>query len=166
MQNRNGLLTFIAACIPGVGYMYNGLIKKGAQILLLFMLIDPVFHFVGLGFLSALIKIPFWFYTFFDTFSVTRRIDRGEFIPDSEFIFKNYVDMDNFGEKNSIFSGKINKQGWMIIGAGLIGLGVLALFNQLFINNDIYKWFRFHATQYFMPILFIVIGGLILTKRK
>lgn len=166
MNNRNGFVTFITACIPGVGYMYHGLIKKGVQVLFLYLLIGPILSFVGLGFLSHLIKICIWFYTFFDTFAVSKKINRGEYVPDSEFIFKNYVNIDSSTESNFPWNEKINKQGWIILGSALIVLGILSIFNQIFIDSDIYKYIRSYASQYFIPIVFIVIGFWILFKKR
>ncbi|MFL0194134.1 hypothetical protein ACJDU8_00800 [Clostridium sp. WILCCON 0269] len=166
MNNRNGVLTFIAACIPGVGYMYNGLIKKGVQTLFLYMIIKPVLMFSGLGFLSHLVRICIWFYTFFDTYSIANRIRRGEYVPDSEFIFKNYVDTTKFTEGDFSYNKAINKQEWVIIGSSLVILGGLSILNQLFIDNDIYKFIRSYVTQYFIPALFVIIGVLIIAKKR
>ena len=90
MQKRSSFLTFIASLIPGLGYMYLGLIKKGIQAMVVFFLIEPLFRFIGLGGLSSIISIPLWFYLFFDTFNIARKIDRGEFVSDSDFIFSKY----------------------------------------------------------------------------
>jgi hypothetical protein len=166
MNNRNSFLTFITACIPGVGYMYHGLIKKGVQVLFLYMLIGTILSFIGLGFLSHLIKICIWFYTFFDTFSISNKIKRGEYVPDSEFIFKNYVNTENFYNENPSWNERINKQGWVILGSFLIILGALSILNQIFIDNDIYKYIRSYASQYFIPIALIIIGISILFKKK
>jgi len=166
MNNRNSFLTFVTACIPGVGYMYHGLIKKGVQVLFLYMLIGPILYFIGLGFLSHLIKICIWFYTFFDTFAVSNKIKRGEYVPDSEFIFKNYVNTENSYSVTPTWNERINRQGWVILGSFLIILGILSILNQVFIDSDIYKYIRSYASQYFIPIIFIVIGVLILFRKK
>jgi TM2 domain-containing membrane protein YozV len=166
MNNKNSFITFITACIPGVGYMYNGLIKKGVQVLFLYLLIGPILSFIGLSFLSHLIKICIWFYTFFDTFAVSNKIKRGEYVPDSEFILKNYVNMNNSHNENITWNGRINKQGWVILGSSLIILGGLSILNQIFIDNDIYKYIRSYASQYFIPIVLIVIGISILFKKR
>ncbi|WP_238915769.1 hypothetical protein [Clostridium sp. YIM B02555] len=166
MNNRNSFLTFITACIPGVGYMYHGLIKKGVQVLFLYMLIGPILSFIGLGFLSHLIKICIWFYTFFDTFSISNKIKRGEYVPDSEFIFKNYVNTENLYNENPSWNERINKQGWVTLGSFLIILGALSILNQIFIDNDIYKYIRSYASQYFIPIALIIIGISILFKKR
>ncbi|ALB45029.1 MULTISPECIES: hypothetical protein [Clostridium] len=166
MNNRNSFLTFVTACIPGVGYMYHGLIKKGVQVLFLYMLIGPILSFIGLGFLSNLIKICIWFYTFFDTFAVSNKIKRGEYVPDSEFIFKNYVNTENSYSVTPTWNGRINRQGWVILGSFLIILGILSILNQVFIDSDIYKYIRSYASQYFIPIIFIVIGIFTLFKKR
>lgn len=166
MNNKNSFLTFITACIPGVGYMYHGLIKKGVQVLFLYMLIGPILSFIGLGFLSHLIKICIWFYTFFDTFAVSNKIKHGECIPDSEFILKNYVNTENSYSATPTWNERINKKGWITLGSFLIIIGVLSILNQIFIDNDIYKYIRSYTSQYFIPIILIVIGILILFNKK
>ena len=169
MKRRNEFLTFVTACIPGVGYMYNGLIKKGVQILVLYLLIDPLLSIIGLGFLVHVIKIPFWLYTFFDTYNLAKRVDHGEEVQDWDFKFKKYVDFNNYSENEgnkSVFNAKINKNGWEILGWLLVALGTLALVNRLFITNDMYLYIKSYITQYFVPAIFILLGGFLLIRRK
>lgn len=169
MKRRNEFLTFICACIPGVGYMYNGLIKRGVQVLGLYILIGIVLDIIGLDFLSPVIRIPFWLYTFFDTYNVARRMDNGEVIMDSDFVLKRYIDYGSYSENDgnkSIFNARINKKGWLILGWSLVILGLLSVVNRLYLNSDIYRIFRSNISQYFFPAVFIFVGCFLLFKRR
>lgn len=168
MERRNSFLTFLASLIPGVGYMYLGLIRKGAEALLIFMLIPPILRFIGLGFLSYLFTFPLWFYTFFDTFNIAKRMDRGEYVPDSEFIFKRSnesinSDINNFG--NKMYS-KLDKNGWKVVAWALIILGSMALLNRAFAGNNVYYLFKSYVNTYFLPVLLILGGVYMLTRNK
>lgn len=168
MERRNGFLTFLASLIPGVGYMYLGLIRKGAEALLIFMLIPPVLRFIGLGFVSNLFTIPLWFYTFFDTFNIAKRMDRGEYVPDSEFIIKRNSgsfdsDINNLG--NKIYS-KLDRSGWKVVAWALIILGTMALLNKAFVGNNVYYILKSYVNTYFIPVILILGGIYMLTKNK
>lgn len=169
MRRRNEFLTFVTACIPGVGYMYNGLKIKGVQILVLWLLISPVLNIVGLDFMETVIKLPFWLYTFFDTYNLAHKIDRGETFTDSEFVFKKYMDFNNYSENGgskTVFNGKVKKEGWLFLGWGLVILGALGLINRLFINFDFYRLIRSTINQYFIPAVFIFLGAFLLFRKK
>ncbi|MBP2643400.1 MAG: hypothetical protein H6Q67_1287 [Firmicutes bacterium] len=159
MEKKNNFFTFLAALVPGLGYMYLGLIKKGVQTLALFLLIKHVFPFIGLGFIAYFIVIPFWFYTFFDTFTVARKINQGELVEDCDFFFENHNTentIKTLGEKK-FFS---------ILAWVLIVVGVLAIANKLFAQCDYYYIFFSYASSYFFPILLIGGGIYLLLKEK
>jgi hypothetical protein len=167
MKDKNEFLNFLAACVPGVGYMYNGLTKKGIEALAIFLLISPLFSILGLGFFAHIIRILFWFYTFFDTFSVRRRIMAGENIEDDYFIINKLINEDaknnNF---SSNFQDRFKSKGWAIIGWIFIILGLIALINKIFINNDIYRFLQFNVNEYFIPVILVLLGVYLLIKRK
>ena len=162
MQKRNNLLTFLAALVPGVGYMSLGLVKKGVQILVIFLLIGPVCKVLGLSFLGELIKIPLWFYTFFDTFNIASRMDRGEIVNDSDFIFKKYT------EPGSVSSAvkTDSKSLWMVLAWVLIGAGVLAIINQMFNGSEVYGMIKSYISMYFIPVLLVIAGLYMLLRNK
>jgi TM2 domain-containing membrane protein YozV len=165
MENKNtrsGFLTFLTALIPGVGYMYLGLLKKGIQFLALFLLIDPVFYLLGIGFLTSIVRIPLWFYTFFDTFSLANRIDRGEPVHDVDFIFNKYM-----GQGSEIIDrSKIGKNFTLIIAVVLIGVGALAILHNLSQGSAIYGLITSYVSKYFIPVLFVLGGVFLLFKNK
>lgn len=163
MQKRSSFLTFLTALIPGVGYMYLGLVKRGIQVLLVFLLIEPVFRLIGLNFLTALVRIPIWFYTFFDTFSVARMLDMGQPVHDTDFIFSKYV---KDGEYPVVDRNKIGKNLSIIIAVALILLGTFAILNNLLGNTQIYKQIIDHISTLFIPMLLVLSGIYLLFKNR
>lgn len=162
MERRSGFLTFLSALIPGVGYMYLGLIKRGVQALMLFLLIEPVCRLLSIGYLSDIIQLPFWCFTFFDTFSIARRLDRGEYVPDSEFIFKKYTEGSNAQQ----FSANISRNFLIYFAYALIIIGSLAIIDKLFNGYEIYSLIRSYVSTYFFPVLFVLAGVYLLFKNK
>ena len=79
-MKKNGLLTFIFACIPGAGQMYYGYMQRGlsiAMILILCVMAATVIQ--PLLFLCLVI----WMYSFFDTYDLIRHMAAGEPKEDS-----------------------------------------------------------------------------------
>jgi TM2 domain-containing membrane protein YozV len=163
MEKRNNLITFLAAIIPGVGYMSLGLVKRGVQILALFLVIGPVCKLLGIEFVGTLIKVPIWFYAFFDTFNIAARIDKGETVSDSEFVFKKYGE-SGYGTNNGMISNPRNI--WIIVAWVLIGGGILAIINQLFHDNSIYGLIKSYISMYLFPIILVFAGVYMLVKNK
>lgn len=163
MQKRSGFLTFITALIPGVGYMYLGLVKRGLQVLLLFLLVEPLFRILGIGFLTFIVRVPLWFYAFFDTFSVARMLDMGQTVHDTDFIFTKYA---KDGEHPVVDSNRIGKNLVFIIGIALILLGSFAILNNVFDNNELYRMIKSHISSLFMPVVLVLAGVYMLFKNR
>ena len=70
-MKKNRFLVFLFALIPGAGYMYQGMMKKGTAIMaILFFTIacSNAFYFMQ----PLLFFLPvIWFYSFFDTFHMS-----------------------------------------------------------------------------------------------
>lgn len=156
MRGENRTINFICACIPGVGFLYNGLYKKGISFIVLWFFIINVGGFFHLSFITSILSIPIWFYCFFKTFDVNKKVLRGEPVED-EFLFVG----ENF---NSESKGKLIKY----FGIALVVIGVLSilrnLFEDFFIHMNIYRFLH----PYIVPLIFIVIGIYIIieTFRK
>lgn len=169
MERRSRFLTFVLALIPGVGQMYLGLVKKGIQLFLLFILIDHVLGFVGLGYIGGMLKLCVWAYAFWDTFEIARRLDRGEKVNDSDYIFNKYMDKRENEEAPFSYKGhSFNKSFWLLCGWGLIVIGILAIVNLSFGNNDIYGQIKSAISTYFIPGLLVIAGiyMLIINRKK
>lgn len=181
MERRSRLFTFILALIPGAGQMYLGQMNKGIELLALFFLIDPVFSFVGLGFIGGIARLLLWCYAFFDTFDLARRVDRGERIREDDFVLfrtlNDYVKRTNTGSDNEDFppkeenmpaSDRADGQGsnWLLWGWGLVIIGMVAILNRTFWNNEFYGLVKSFVSMYFIPIVMIAAGGYLLIKNK
>lgn len=166
MNRRNNFLTYFLALFPGIGYMYLGLTIRGVETLAIFLLIDPLFDIVGLGFITALIKIPIWLYVFFDTINIAKRLDNGERIQDEDFILKKFNGTKIDGENNFYNNEEVNKSIWVVIGWVLVVLGALALLNRVLYSFGLYDIIKSYVRIYFIPIGFIFIGVYLLLRNK
>lgn len=117
-MKKNGLLTFIFACIPGAGQMYYGYMQRGLSLVtmcgLCFMVatvFDPII------FLALVI----WMYSFFDTYDLIRHMAAGEPKEDALLLIGNADDVK-----------KLIPQHGKLVGWGLIAVGVWALYDLLF----------------------------------
>lgn len=150
MERNNGFLNFICACIPGVGLMYNGLIKKGISILVLFCGVKFLCNMLWLNSLETLINLPLWFYSFFKTYEVNKRLRNGEYIQDEFLFVGNSIDGD--------LGFRLNGKYELIVGGIFIAIGIIAILNRYF-GSYIYNLKRIGG-----PMIFIGIGAFILYK--
>lgn len=158
-------MKFICALFPGVGHMYLGQLKKGIQLLALFLIIGPVLRLVGLGYIATVLKLVIWCYCFFDTLDTAKRQERGEYIPDWDFVFNKYV--NNNGQASGGFSLEnlqLNKKAWMTGAWILILVGVLAILNITFSDYEIYGIIKSYVSIYFLPAV-LIIGGIYMLFR-
>ena len=150
-MKKNGFLTFIFACIPGAGQMYYGYMQRGLSIAMMLMLCVMAATVVEpLLFLCLVI----WMYSFFDTYDLIRHMAAGEPKEDSLLVLGHYEEIK-----------KLVPQHNKLIGWGLIGFGVWALYDLL-IGNWVYKILTNvlgygHAWDIINGIPNLVVGGLL-----
>lgn len=70
-MEKNKFLVFIFSFLPGAGYMYLNMMKKGVILMLVFLGLGAVSASMGMSFLICILPV-LWFYTFFDTFHMAR----------------------------------------------------------------------------------------------
>ena len=123
-MKKNGFLTFIFACIPGAGQMYYGYMQRGLSLITMFIacfivgaIINPL----------AALAIIVWMYSFFDTYDLVRHLAAGDPKEDGLLLVGNFDDVK-----------KLIPQHTKLVGWGLIGFGVWALYDLL-IGNWVYK---------------------------
>ena len=122
-MKKNAFLTFIFACIPGAGQMYYGYMKRGTSLLVYFCL------FIMLGAIISPLVVGVavvYMFSFFDTYDLIRHMAAGEPKEDSLLVLGNYEDIK-----------KLVPQHNRLIGWGLVGIGVWALYDT-FISNWLY----------------------------
>ncbi len=150
-MKKNGFLTFIFACIPGAGQMYYGYMQRGLSITMMLILCLMAATVVEpLMFLCLVI----WMYSFFDTYDLIRHMAAGEPKEDSLLVLGNYEEIK-----------KLIPQHNRLIGWGLVGFGVWALYDLL-IGNWVYKILTNvlgygHAWDIINGIPNLVVGGLL-----
>ena len=59
MRELNGFWLFVSSCLPGCGQMYQGYMKRGASLLVLFWVTVGVSSILQLSALGVLIAFPF-----------------------------------------------------------------------------------------------------------
>ena len=123
-MKKNGFLTFIFACIPGAGQMYYGYMQRGLSMITMFIacfivgaIINPL----------AALAIIVWMYSFFDTYDLVRHLAAGDPKEDGLLLVDNFDDVK-----------KLIPQHTKLVGWGLIGFGVWALYDLL-IGNWVYR---------------------------
>ena len=122
-MKKNAFLTFIFACIPGAGQMYYGYMKRGTSLLVYFCL------FIMLGTIISPLVVGVavvYMFSFFDTYDLIRHMAAGEPKEDSLLVLGNYEEIK-----------KLIPQHNRLIGWGLVGFGVWALY-ETFISNWLY----------------------------
>ena len=77
------ILTFLGALWPGGGYMYLGMMKKGALLMALFTALAGLTMTIGWKFLAFLLPV-IWCYCFFDTFHVAKLPEELRAIEDQD----------------------------------------------------------------------------------
>jgi len=144
IDRKSRVWTFILSLIPGVGYLYLGLMKKGLQTMILFFGSVFVAGFIGFAEIMSLIVPVVIFYSIFDAQQLAKNINSGKPVEDEPFL-----DIKAFS-----FSQK-----W--IGYALIVAGLLALMNNLPFFFPFWPTFR----RMLPPILIIGLGVLILYRN-
>jgi TM2 domain-containing membrane protein YozV len=143
LDNKSRLLAFLLSLIPGVGYMYLGLMNRGLQTLIIFF---GTFFITSLTSIDVVIFIipVLVFYSIFDTLQIMRRMRQGLVTEDKPLI--------NLGEYPNWQS---------IAGYGLVGLGILALIN----NYVPYLFNHGVMNRLISPLLIIAVGAFILYRN-
>lgn len=123
-MKKNGFLTFIFACIPGAGQMYYGYMQRGLSIaMMLILCVMAATVIMPVLFLCLVI----WMYSFFDTYDLVRHLAAGDPKEDGLLLVGNFDDVK-----------KLIPQHTKLVGWGLIGFGVWALYDLL-IGNWVYR---------------------------
>ena len=122
MTPKHGLLLFITSCLSGCGQMYQGYMKRGLSLLLLFFVILAVSGFLGLAALAFFLPVV-WLYAFFDSYNLRAQIAAGT-RPADDFLF-------GLSDLDSQRMAKLLRSRHSLIGWALILVGGWMLYRML-----------------------------------
>ena len=122
MTPKHGLLFFITSCLSGCGQMYQGYMKRGLSLLLLFFVILAVSGFLGLAALAFFLPVV-WLYAFFDSYNLRTQISAGA-QPADDFLF-------DLSDLDSQRMAKLLRSRHSLIGWALILVGGWMLYRML-----------------------------------
>lgn len=143
-EKKSKLWAFIFSLIPGVGYLYLGLMNRGFQTMMLFFGTIFLTSFIGFEDIMALVAPVVVFYSIFDTQQLAKDINAGNPVDDKQF----------FDLQKIPFT-----QSW--IGYSLIIVGGLAILH----NVIPYFPFWMRLRQLLPPLLIMGLGVAILYRN-
>ncbi|MGM9915812.1 hypothetical protein [Anaerotignum sp.] len=159
------ILTFLCALWPGGGYMYLGMMKKGALLMALFTALAGLTMTIGWKFLAFLLPV-IWCYCFFDTFHVAKLPEEQRAMEDQD-CFDRVVAFCK-DEPLKKFEGKRTFIGVLILLAALYTMiyGVLLPF---FRWGEQFYWVQLTLTVIptaVVAVLLFMVGRHILQKEQ
>lgn len=155
----DGCKFFAASCVPGCGQMYQGYMKRGLSLMLVFSALLAVAVFLEMGALAVML-VPVWLYSFFDGYNLRRRLE-GAMVEDGAepdaYLF-DIPEMD--GRRLSEIMGRRHS----VIGWTLVILGGYMLYQELvsriFRNfwSELYYFMRWDVPRMLLTVLIILLG--------
>lgn len=130
-MQKNGILTFLFAFIPGAGQMYQGYMKRGLSLILICCAICMVAALISP---AAFFLIVVWMYSFFDTFNLRAQIATGTAPADDYLV--------HFDPKDKRLV-QMMLDSHKLVGWTLIVFGVLIAYENILMNalNDLmWRW--------------------------
>ena len=130
-MQKNGILTFLFAFIPGAGQMYQGYLKRGLSLILMCCAICMVAALISP---AAFFLIVVWMYSFFDTFNLRAQIATGTAPADDYLV--------HFDPKDKRLV-QMMLDSHKLVGWTLIAFGVLIAYENILMNalNDLmWRW--------------------------
>ncbi|KUO71591.1 MAG: hypothetical protein APF77_05070 [Clostridia bacterium BRH_c25] len=143
---------FCFAVVPGAAQMYMNLFKRGFQLMFGFIASIVLFSYINTESMIPLITIPLWFFSFFDSYAVRRRLRKGEVVEDVTII-----------DYDIIFRNK------KIVGMVMLVLGVLGVanaFEHSVLRNIFGGQLYWAIKRSIVPIALVLAGVYVLGKAK
>ena len=122
MRPKHGFFLFVSSCIPGCGQMYQGYMKRGTSLMLVFFGLFAVSVFLQIG-AMAVFMLPAWLYAFFDSYNLRAQISAGT-QPADDFLF-------GLSDLDSQRMAKLLRSRHSLIGWALILVGGWMLYRML-----------------------------------
>lgn len=142
---------FCFAVIPGAAQMYMNLFKRGFQLMFGFIASAVLFSYINTESIIPLIIIPTWFFAFFDSYAIRRRLRKGEIVEDATIFDYNII----FGNKKAV-------------GVAMLVLGVLGVANAFehSVIQHIFGGNLYWSVKRSIIPLALVLGGFYILRRS
>lgn len=135
-RTKNKFWTVVWSLIPGAGQMYQGQMKKGISLMLLFAGIIAVAAFTYLAILTFLLPV-IWFYSFFDALNrINMSVEELQTLPD-EWMFSSRLSALEEKGKGSKTLGRLFGSRHLIIGWCIVIFSIW-LFLKLLLSGGSY----------------------------
>ena len=156
MKKTNRFLLFLTSCLSGCGQMYQGYMKRGISLLLLFFAIFVVMTFLSLTPLAFLLPVV-WAYAFFDSYNLRARLEDGA-APEDAYLF-GLSEMDQ-RQMRALLGRRHSLIGWVLVALGAYMLydTVLDQLGWLW-NSWLYSLLRYDVPRLAVTVLVIALGG-------
>lgn len=160
-MKRSGLLTFFFSFVPGAGQMYQGYMKRGLSIILLFIL--PII--VGTAFMPVLnaLAAVVYMYSFFDSWNLKSMILDGTNPEDDYLVHLNLAEEDF----RKLLSTKNHLIGWGFIILGSCGMyksfvepmlyGLIAMMGDSPLRNTLSRLI-YSIPSLVVGVVFVMVG--------
>ncbi len=116
MKRKQGFFLFVSTCIPGCGQMYQGYMKRGLSLMLVFWGITGIAALVHMDAL-VLLLIPAWLYAFFDSYNLHGQSDEQAAANPDAYLF-GLSDVDSV-KMASLYRKRHSLLGWVLVALGL-----------------------------------------------
>ena len=156
MNVKHGFWMFVTSCLSGCGQMYQGYMKRGISLLVLFFALLAVAGFFGIAPIAFFLPVV-WAYAFFDSYNLRARIAAGE-PPEDAYLF-GMSDMDS-QQLQALLRKRHSLIGWVLV---LLGVYMLydTLLDQLgwLLNwGWLYDLLRYDVPRLVLTALVILLG--------
>ena len=156
MNVKHGFWMFVTSCLSGCGQMYQGYMKRGISLLVLFFALLAVAGFFGIAPIAFFLPVV-WAYAFFDSYNLRARIAAGE-PPEDAYLF-GMSDMDS-QQLHALLRKRHSIIGWV-----LVFLGVYMLYDTLLDRigwiwgwDWLYNLLRYDVPRLALTVLVILLG--------
>lgn len=156
MNVKRGFWMFVTSCLSGCGQMYQGYMKRGISLLVLFFALLAVAGFFGIAPIAFFLPVV-WAYAFFDSYNLRARIAAGE-PPEDAYLF-GMSDMDS-QQLQALLRKRHSLIGWV-----LVFLGVYMLYDTLLDQLGwllnwgwLYDLLRYDVPRLVLTALVILLG--------
>ncbi len=136
-KSLGSLWHLACACVPGCGQMCQGYMKRGISQTIIFCAVVFIAVFLEMGVLAVLM-IPLWVYSFFDSYNLRRLIREG-MAPEDDYLF-GLSEMDA-QKLNRILSRRGSLIGWILIAVGLYNVYQIFARRILGALSDLFPFF-------------------------